>query len=359
MKHLTSAITLFFLVSLNYAFCDCRPNSILDLRVQNSKIFAKLPIKNQKEYGVCYAYSAATLIEYFKLKKNDKRLELISPVEAAIFTSEEVGDEDEEGGDVCSVVKALSQRGTACPETSPSEESRYKDLSLYFHRELVKKVFLPYALKEEVFKPVPVAKFNSRASLALGQKRFLARFDNFYKDLHSEMLHRGFSSHDIPDDKDIFIFSQKWHIKNRYTVLREMFIQLLIAKTCLSHSVSVPRLSCEHKTRKGGVLDYEIDLHLENRKEPLGITFCSTVLNNKNAEAVNRSGGVSDIQSCGAHAAVIIGKRGTADGKCEYLIRNSWGKSYSYSWKTSNGDIWIDGKALMKNLLGIQIVTLD
>lgn len=346
-----------FVAFIEFAFSSCHPGSVLDLRVKNSQIFNRLPIKDQGEFGLCYSYAATTLIEYFKLKKSyGKKSSLISPVEAALFTSAEIGDEDEEGGQVCDVIRAMSRRGTACAAPTIQDELKYKDLSVYFHREMVSKVFLPYLTRSEVFQKVSTPQFISRSNLNNNQKKYLKRYDNFYKQLIAEMIRRGFTSQNIPDSKEIFIFSQKWHSQNRYILLRDSFIQLLIAHNC-SNTISIPQFTCDQKKYHGHLLIDEVEIHLENRQEPLSISFCSAFLKNRKILGLDKEGRV--LKTCEPHAAVVIGKRGNPEGRCEYLIRNSWGHYSNYDWKTSSGDVWVDGAILSKNLFGIDIVSPD
>jgi hypothetical protein len=64
-----------------------------------------------------------------------------------------------------------------------------------------------------------------------------------------------------------------------------------------------------------------------------------------------------DPDHTGSHAVVIIGKRFNPNKlRCEYLVRNSWGKDFKThpDWdKNTNGDFWVDRQELIKKTMRI------
>jgi len=60
---------------------------------------------------------------------------------------------------------------------------------------------------------------------------------------------------------------------------------------------------------------------------------------------------------CAAHSVLIVGRRqNSQSGKCEYLIRNSWGqfRGYDSRWEVDErAQIWIDGLELSKSILAV------
>jgi hypothetical protein len=71
---------------------------------------------------------------------------------------------------------------------------------------------------------------------------------------------------------------------------------------------------------------------------PLGLSFCSKVISDASYRGISGTGSSRKIipakqnngKSCGPHAVLISGIRSNA-GRCEYLIRNSWGTSFTPS----------------------------
>lgn len=82
--------------------------------------------------------------------------------------------------------------------------------------------------------------------------------------------------------------------------------------------------------------------------QPVAIAYCSDVLDNKEKKSIDKSGKRNDCT--GPHVSVVVGSRKQESGKCEYLIRNSYGTSCNgYDWPCEEGQIWVDGEALGSN----------
>lgn len=108
----------------------------------------------------------------------------------------------------------------------------------------------------------------------------------------------------------------------------------------------------------------EIIDQLQEDSLPVGISYCSRVLKRgKNFKGISSYGvwghnfkkkdGKTD---CGNHASLVIGTRNNG-GKCEFLIRNTWGTgcgNYSKDFKCENGNIWLPEDVLKNNLYRIQ-----
>ncbi|MFY7992854.1 MAG: hypothetical protein ACOVP4_06160 [Bacteriovoracaceae bacterium] len=340
-------LVLGCLISVS-ASAACQSGETIDLRKIHAKVMSHIGVKNQGDYGLCYAYAGAALVDFHRIKGGGKSAYEISPIESGLLSAIDAENESEEGGDICDVVNSLSKRGKACPSAAVGSEGRYKDIGSWFHREVVNQVFMPYILKEEVFKSVSVKNFKERQVLGSGQKRYLQRFDGFYQSLITELSRRGFHSSSIPSASDVFRFAQKAHAENKYYILSPSFTQSLISKSCSTNLISVPKLNCKTQEVARSQMISELDHQLDNFKRPVGISYCSRMLTDKNAAGIDYYN--KPKSNCGPHASVVIGKRGDGYGKCQYLIRNSWGKSYKYPWETSEGDIWVSEGALMMNV---------
>ncbi len=182
----------------------------------------------------------------------------------------------------------------------------------------------------------------------------MTRFDGFYKSLKDELFRRGFYQTDIPEAVDVFSFAQKAHVENKYYILSPSFSQLLISKACGSSTIPVPKLKCETREVARSEMISELDHQLDSFKRPVGISYCSRMLTDKNAAGIDYYNKPRK-NNCGPHASVVIGKKADNNGKCMYLIRNSWGRSYKYPWETSNGDIWVSESAMMMNVFKLHL----
>jgi hypothetical protein len=85
---------------------------------------------------------------------------------------------------------------------------------------------------------------------------------------------------------------------------------------------------------------------------PIAISYCSKVLG---AGREFASQPWSDDTKCARHASLIIGRRPdpSSAGRCQYLIRNSWGReiscnAYHSDWTCDGpkGSVWVDADAL-------------
>lgn len=88
--------------------------------------------------------------------------------------------------------------------------------------------------------------------------------------------------------------------------------------------------------------------------QPMAVSYCEDALYVKNVMGVNLDGSVKTERCRSHHASLIIGQRPTAEGGCEYLLRNSHGKSCDgYLWKCEDGELWIDSKAMARNMTSL------
>jgi len=96
--------------------------------------------------------------------------------------------------------------------------------------------------------------------------------------------------------------------------------------------------------------------------QPVGIGYCMGVLEDANHVGLNRIN--LPKKDCFLHASIIIGKR-ERNGKCEFLLKNTWGEDcsvYSNKWECERGvglrgsrnrsfAIWMDAHQLSRNII--------
>jgi hypothetical protein len=88
---------------------------------------------------------------------------------------------------------------------------------------------------------------------------------------------------------------------------------------------------------------------------PPMIGFCSSIL----TDLSKPDAPPAPKDSCGGHAALVIGRR-EVNGKCQFLLRNSWGPECDHyppklqsNCEPGKGNIWIDTDTLTKNTLEV------
>ncbi len=115
------------------------------------------------------------------------------------------------------------------------------------------------------------------------------------------------------------------------------FILNLSLIACQGRRVSMRGLSPHHLTLDGLINNAQRINHTLNSNRPLAIDICADVLKNQNSTCKKPN-----------HAVNVIGKRlNPRNGKCEVLIRNSWGKNpcsfydRRYDCNPNTGNVWI------------------
>lgn len=91
--------------------------------------------------------------------------------------------------------------------------------------------------------------------------------------------------------------------------------------------------------------------------QPIVLSMCAKALENKNYDGINRST-EKIAEDCGAHALLVIGSRkNPRTNKCEYLVRNSWGKVKSSLYPTDEKkqSQWIPKDIIVKNTFNINV----
>lgn len=112
-------------------------------------------------------------------------------------------------------------------------------------------------------------------------------------------------------------------------------------------------LDKDHKmpANDGSFMKNLFNRHFEKPAQPLGIDFCSNLLHHGEGGRKYASNRVLS-EGCGPHSALVIGRRKTFFGRCQYLIRNSWGKEcdrYNHDWDCERGSVWVDETTLAPN----------
>jgi hypothetical protein len=121
------------------------------------------------------------------------------------------------------------------------------------------------------------------------------------------------------------------------------------------------------------------DQLLAHPQLPTAIGYCDQVLRKGRSYPGLETGSANPAQAIcttesndghggnGRHESLIIGRRRDAKGNCQYLIRNSWGKSclhktkttavaiYSTDWdcEEGKGSLWVDRESLGKSLFEV------
>ena len=329
-------ITFFALFSLVNASAFSYEGSCekVDFNKDENSPFRKIPVYDQGETGTCYAYAASQMIDYYRLLHGEPATDLTNPVYAAFATNTSgvvnkgrAGADSLYGGFPEDVVAALRQGGS-CPsdEVDKNLATFKSDMNvsdaqvLAFLEATYKKASQsPKDSKGRPLFPNPNDALNyaemAVPSLGICEAEQLAMVSA----LHGYM---GLSAKAVLNDAFQSCKAKMRPVKVPPTVTLEAGSDASIQKS-LDHFLG---------------------------KSPLTIGVCSTFFEQPNYQGLNgllpprvrRS--VDNVKSdCKGHAVTLTGRR-PSGGRCQYLIRNSWGTSWRPSGAAACACTDFDGK---------------
>jgi hypothetical protein len=91
-----------------------------------------------------------------------------------------------------------------------------------------------------------------------------------------------------------------------------------------------------------------------------GIQYCEKLLEKgPGFEGLNifGFGKMDKVNKRGVHASIVVGRR-KKNGKCQYLIRNSYGEGRGYhkAWDCEKGQVWVNREDLERNLMEVTFI---
>ncbi len=340
-----------------------------------------VPVRDQGPFGICYGEVASQLNDAYRFGVlNDTSFHRHTAVLSTVIGENETTGNDPYNG------------GTICAATNYIKEAGYRDafsVAKCIERDESKEVVLTLSKYYDDYY-TDIGKLGTSAEKS-ARKQVLAQ------DVISWLIAKGVPSDEQPTADDIMYVAG----------LRKLrFIWGIEAFQCFKagelFQSNLPQCKPEDLSVKAAPdRRQQIDaLLIQHRGQPLGISYCDQVL----TEGVNYPGAIIDSQTglkCtprldasgkpmsgnGRHASMIIGRRkNTANNKCQYLVRNSWGSScdttpphitlppdllndpalpfsyrasvnkksiYSPDWDCDKGNIWVDADVLTKSIYGV------
>jgi hypothetical protein len=191
------------------------------------------------------------------------------------------------------------------------------------------------------------------------------RVDRTSIDIHVDEVRRSEVLRDGKIELREFLYDH-WRVEGRIDFSRlradgdtvDLFDTLSVAYCPPSHRLGTRgRFDVRNHRPKNPrvLLDRELDRGPQTY--PIGISYCASVLK----EGRKYTSRQSNDASCGSHASLIIGRRrNSKTQRCEYAIRNSWGKATNYhpDWtvEAEKGLVWVDGEVLGRSTFGVQVM---
>lgn len=305
------------------------PCANVNLQTQEDSPLKDIPVYDQDGIGSCYSYAASVLMDFHRLKNGYGGLS--NPLWLALKHTQDEGDESIEGGRIKDTINEVRKVGICKDDIVNRALDRALNENNISHAQFMDIVELMYEL------------WDKEENVTAG---------DVYNDAMSQ-CHSGAGSITVPLYEQI---TRPFKKKNGDIgkIIPEAFLDDLFAE-CKGENVKKPAIP-KSKTSCEKCTDSEMDEKIKgllSGGQPVGISYCASVLYDDDYEGINSSrngsyGWFADtrservnhekdkekkdgttIEGCGRHASVIVGSRNIG-GTCQYLLRNSWG-STSYS----------------------------
>ncbi len=285
----------------------------IDLNASPQSPLRMIPMYDQGETGLCYAYAAAQMIDFVRLKSGDMRSGYTHPTYAAWvykYKSDAPAKEDELGmGSVYSVINTMRSQGScAYGEVDARLSVLTKPAGHMSSTELV-------AFLDQV-------KSESDEST----------FRRNLRQIVSEPL--------CLEERKLI---QELRRYNLYGVAAPSVLEPLF-RNCRRVEVNVPPVVFQKNTNDQGIssaLNKNLELGL-----PATISYCAGILSNsRSRDTVRILNGSARLPSsrCERHASLVTAQA-SFGGQCHYLIRNAYGNQYRDSAVSRCACITTSGK---------------
>ncbi|MBI3555014.1 MAG: hypothetical protein HY074_01970 [Deltaproteobacteria bacterium] len=338
--------TLFFLM-LRLAVFTALPASALaggcpEIRLDSSDgSMGHVPMTAQGHVGICYANVAAQMIDAFRFSHDAPEgdtdyAHISSPLDLAVgFTNEDAAKSDFGYGayHICPVASFGIKTGTC-------DQERVRQL--YWKGEqknFTVSLWKTHKALQEYLKAH--AQIHDWEELKNGFRASACEEIGY---LNSLVSPAGKSLLPGPD-----LLMNALRAENYTPAMLEILKP--VCDTPPRHPVAAS-LHCEMlPLGKPGKLSPVHELLEKKNAQPIAVKTCSNIMTQgKNYRGVNDDG--TFAPDCKKHFLLIIGQK-EIDGKCRFLMRNSWGSDedgYSEDWQPpEHGNLWIDEDSMAAN----------
>lgn len=309
----------------------------------------KVPVRDQTNIGSCYAYAASGIVDAWRFSHDDKDYgfstspHAIAVASKAFLTPEEfktVGDLEEddaliEGGFIEQALLATKALGACNYKKFGDRFGLYNGTSKAFIKDL-ESFYIIYN---------DVAKFK-----AAKEKKPMLTEQQITEQLNCKLQSGGISS--TLNSKEVTEILATNSLNDYLKSLLDKVCKDSMKKVNIPEAIAATGKGLPKDERMGKLSNFVEAMLKAGNKQPVGITYCSSVLTAPNSTKINDITGAIESETCGAHASLIIGRRLTGAGQCQFLVRNSWGQNYHYPagiTTDEDGDIWLDEEDLLRN----------
>jgi len=326
-------------------------------------VYKQMPLYLQRN-GICYAYAAIQMVDDWRQvhgMRITKNIALSSPIHAA-FLTKQLKDVDADGtldGEwMVNALEAIKKNGMCRDDViqkALNEFAKKNKLDQREFLELAAHMFLNFAGDPEKMEHMSYQQIwnkyikNKKMTISgrsINKNGDLGRMYSHLAYYKGQMNKGEFGQSALFWFMD-YIFRECKKPENIYLQTKKLppFRSQRVFRTS--------RKRTYHKNRIKRLL---------NRKKAtvIGVNYCTQIFKNISHIGMDKKSGAfnspSNWKNCEIHASVLVGKK-EINGKCHYLLRNSWGDTCSYykwSCKYNAGHevigIWIEEEAFLNNL---------
>ncbi|MBT3982165.1 MAG: hypothetical protein HOE90_12475 [Bacteriovoracaceae bacterium] len=345
---------------------DCKTMSL------NQELLEKIPVMNQGNDPICYAYTANQMWDYLRMTNMvfpngvvAPDFELSSPVHTALgaFATQMERENNKidpelymEGNSIKAALQFIHKRTGSC--------SVMQDKDYHSYRGMINRIPHFQDLYNEFLEEVKI--FRPEGTFDYRHLTFSYNVKELIKNSWVDKIQENLQAFEIPEEdypNEDLIISALMDEGGFLFFFQKIFFPACEKQKSWTYARSPKLISYDWFDKEKGKnwTDY-IDTALEigqyltgNRKvvQPVGISYCSNFLKNYTSQISKLD--ISNRSSCGNHASIIV-ERKKKNGVCQYKIKNSWGPCFYGSRNgvsCEDGNYWVPRDLLNKTIYSI------
>lgn len=304
------------LLSISAFSADCTPVNLYD---SQTSPFHRMPIYNQGELNTCYAYTASQLIDFYRFTKDQNATELTNPIWTALIhkinTPIHWNPDNLDFSRMTWVFDNLEDHGICKAEVMERAIDKLRNGNSNLTDEDI--LFFFQSLWDEFHNTKKI--YHSR------EKTYQQAYDTV-------------SKNEYFGGKIKTSLAEQFHfIVYRFEDKRLDALKNGVFGECKGMNLLPIELPPRKSSGFGFASNAKIQRHIEETladSVPMGIGYCYNLVQNgpgfRGIKFKPRIIGMAfKNELCAAHYSMVVGKRPNAEtGKCEYLIRNSFGTGF-------------------------------
>lgn len=300
-------ILLFiFTVTSSWAQNSCAP---LNLITQKDSPFNKIPVFDQDGLGICYSYTASQLIDYQLMKKGNKD-RIVHPLWGALKFADSAKQESISSGTTYYAIKAIQDAGNCHLKSFDEAISTWTKKTNASESEIM-------GLVEKLAPKLGL--LNTKV----------------HQDVVDEMIATAIEEHSPYCSTNISWNQLMPELRSLSLLSSRKLLSNLVLPVCNKPSrisITNPRFNLPAQDEQWVPA---IDSKLDELNAPIAVSYCARGLYDESYDGVNRKTATTPLgvkPDCSNHESIIAGKK-QINGKCHFLLRNSWGSGFHSSNK--------------------------